>query len=90
MDTQPPQPGESRSDSSRLPGTISNTSLIGTQQERQRQLVHRDAANAATNNIPQDAHLKIVSKTVSSQNMTQQAVGCEYIHEKVNDPQSTV
>jgi len=47
MDTQPPQPGESRSESSRMAGATSYTSLIRTQQEYRHQLVHRDAADAA-------------------------------------------
>ena len=48
MDTQPTQPGESWSKSSRLAGAISNTAVIGTQQECRHQIIHREAANAAT------------------------------------------
>jgi len=84
MDTQPPQPGERRSKSSRLAGTRSDTSLIGTEQERRHQLVHRDAADAATRNIILDAHFTIVSRTGRSKNTKQHAVGDTYMHSMVN------
>jgi hypothetical protein len=90
MDTQPPQQGPSGSKSSRLPGTSSNTAVIGTQQERRHQLVHRDAANAATKNMTQDAHLNSVRETESSTNKKQQVFGGEYIHTVVNSRQFTV
>jgi len=90
METQPPQPAASRSKSSRLAGDTSNTSLIGTQQQRRHQLVHRDAADAATRNMTQDAHLKIVRKTASSKNKQQDAVGCKYMHILVNSRQLIV
>jgi len=61
-ETQPPQPGDSVSKSSRLVGATSNMSLIGTQQECRHQLVHCDAADAATRNMTQDAHLTVVWK----------------------------
>jgi len=48
MATQTPQPGNGRSELSRSTGTSSNTSLIGTQQERRHQLIHPDATNAGT------------------------------------------
>jgi len=79
MDTQPPPAGESGTNTSRLAGTTSNTEHLATQQVRRHRLVHRDAANAATNHMTQDAHLKIVCKTGSSKNKKQHAVGCEYI-----------
>jgi len=59
MGTQPPQPGLSWSESSRLAGALTNTSLIGTQKECRDQLVHRHAANAPTKNMTQEVHLKI-------------------------------
>jgi hypothetical protein len=90
MDTQPPQPGRSRSKSGGLAGASSNTSLIGTQQERRHQLVYREAADAATKHMTQEAHLKIVRKTGSSTNQKQHAVGCEYHHTVVNSHQLTV
>jgi len=90
MDTQPPLPGESGSKSSQWVGATSNTSLIGTQQDRRHQVVHRDAAIAATNHMTQDAHLQIVCKTGSSKNQTQHAVWCEDIHIEVHSCLLTV
>jgi len=90
IDTQPPQPGENKSESSRLTGTTSNPSLIGTQQEHGHQLVHRDGANAATNNMTQDAHFKIVSTTRRSKNKKQHAVGSEYVHNEGFSHQFTI
>jgi len=55
MDTQPPQPGESGSESSRLVGATSNRSLIGTQHKCGYELVHREVANAATKFLTKDA-----------------------------------
>ena len=54
--------------------------ILGTQQERRQKIVHRDAADAATKHMTQDAHLKIVRKTGSRRNKLQYAVGCEYLH----------
>jgi len=90
MNTQLPEPGLSESESSQLAGTSTNTSLIGIQQEWGHQLVNLDAANAATKNMTQDAHLRIVHKTGSSTNMTQHAVRCEYIRTGINGRQLTV
>jgi len=63
-----------------LAGATSNTEILGTQQERRPKLVHRDAADATTKHMTQDAHLKIIRKTGSRRNKKQHAVGCEYIH----------
>jgi len=90
MDTQSPPPGESGSNTGRLAGATTNTNILGTPQERSHKLVHRDAANAATKHMTQDAHLTIVCKTGSRKNKKQHAVGCEYIHIKVNGSQLTV
>jgi len=90
MDTQPPPLGESGWNTSQLAGATSNTEILGTQQECRHKLVHRDAANAATKHMTQDAHLKIVRKTGSSKNKKQHAVGCEYIHMEANGGQLTV
>jgi hypothetical protein len=90
MDTEPPQTGPSGSKSGRLAGALSNTSLIGTQQECRHQFFHREASDVATKHMTQHAHLKIVRKTGSSTNMKQHAVGCEYLHTMVNDRQLTV
>jgi len=89
MDTQPPPAGESGSNTGRLAGATSNTERLGTQQERRHTLVHRDAANVATKHITQDAHLKIVRKTGSSENKKQHAVGCRYILIVANGGQLT-
>ena len=80
MDTEPPPAGESGSNTGRLAGATSNTEILGTQQACRYKLVHRDAANAATKHMTQDAHLKIVRKTGSGRNQMQHVVGCEYIH----------
>jgi len=80
MDTQPPPPGESGSNTGRLAGATSNTEILGTQQERRHKLVHHEAADAATKHMTQDAHLKIACETGSRRNKKQHAVGCEYIH----------
>jgi len=90
MDTQPPPPGESGSNPGRLAGATSNTDNLGTLQECRHKLAHRDAANAATNHMTQDAHLKIVRKAGSRNNEQQHAVGCESIHIEAISGQLTV
>jgi len=73
-----------------LAGAKSNTEILSTQQDHRHKLVHRDAANAATKHMTQEAHLKIVRKTGSSKNKKQHAVGCENIHIQANGGQLTV
>jgi len=90
MDTKPPPLGESRSNTGRLAWATSTTEILGTQQERRRKLVYRDAAIVATKDVAQDEHSKIIHKTVISQNKKQHAVGCEYIHMEVNGSELTV
>ena len=90
MATQTPQPGENGTKPGGSTGITHNESLSGTQQECRHQLVHHDAVNAATKNMTQDVHLKIVRKTGSSNNKKQHAIGCEYIHIKVNHGQRIV
>jgi len=90
MDTQPPPPGESGSNTSRLAGATSITDILGTQHVRRHKLVHRDAANAATKHMTQDAHLNIVRKTGSRKSKQQHAVGCEYIRIETEGGQLTV
>jgi len=68
MDTQPPPPGESGSNTGRLAGPTSNTEILGTPQVHRYKLVHHDAANAATKHMTQDAHVKIVRETESRKN----------------------
>jgi len=67
-----------------------NTDILGTHQERRQKLVHRDAADAVTKHMTQDAQLNIVRKTSSRRNRKQHAVGCEYIHFDVISGQLTV
>jgi len=90
VEPQPLQPTSSRSKWSQLAGNTSNTSLIGTPQERRHHSVHRDAADAATRNMTQDAHLHIVRETGSSKNKQQHTVGCNYMHIVVNSRQLIV
>jgi hypothetical protein len=78
MDIQPPPSGESGSITGRLAGTTTNIDILGTEHERRHKLVHRDAADAATKHMTQDAHLKFVRKTGSRRNMKQHVVGCEH------------
>jgi hypothetical protein len=47
-------------------------------------LMYCNAGNAATKNMTQDVHLKIVSMTGSSTNKRQRTVGCEHTHTMVN------
>jgi len=90
MDTQPLPPGESGSNTGRFAGATSNTDILGTQQELRHNLVHRDAANAATKHMSQDVHLKIIRKTGCRKNMQQHAVGCECINIEAIGGQLTV
>jgi hypothetical protein len=90
METQPPQPGPSGSDSSRLTRASSNVSLIGALREPRHQSVHREAANAAKINMTQDAHLNIICKIGSSTHGKQHAVGCDYILTMVKCRQLTI
>jgi len=85
-----PQPGECRSWSSQSMVASSNVSLAGTQQQLRHQLVHRNAANAATENMTQDAYLKIIRYIGSSKNKMKHAIGCEYTHIAINVLQLTV
>jgi len=77
MAPQTPQHGLIESKSSRTAGASSNAPLVETQLHRRHQLVHRDAAIAATENMAQDAHLKKVRKTGCSNNRQQHAIGRE-------------
>jgi hypothetical protein len=90
MDTQPPPAGESGSNTGRLAGTRSTTTLLDTVQEHRHELVHRDAANVATKHMTQDVHSKIIRKTGSSKHKKEHAVGCEYILIVANGGQLTV
>jgi len=78
------------SESSRTTGTSSNLPLAETQQQRSDQLVHRKAAIAATDNLAQEAHLKIERKTRLSYIRKPHAIGCEYFHIDVEHGQLTI
>jgi len=80
MTTEIRQTGESGSELSETTGASFNASLESTQQQRRHQAVHLEAANVATQNMTQDAHLKIVCKTGSSTNKTQHTIVCEYVY----------
>jgi len=80
MAPQTPQPGVIESESSWTMCASSNAPLAETQQQCRHQLVHRDAAIAATEHMAQDADLKMVRKTRRSNNRKQHAIGCEYLH----------
>jgi len=58
MAPQTPQPGVIESKSSQTTGTSPTAPLAETQQQRRDQLIHRNAAIAATKYMAQDAHLK--------------------------------
>jgi len=90
MDTQPPPPGDSRSNTGRLVGATTNTDILGTPQEGRHKIVHRDGTYTATKYMTQDTHLKIIRKTGRRKNMKQHAVGCEYIHIEAKGSQLTV
>jgi len=84
------QPGAIVAESSRTTGALCNTPPGETQQQRRHQLVHRDAAIVATENIAQDAHVKTVPTTGSKKNEKQHAIGCESIDISVDDSQLTI
>jgi len=73
------QPGAIEAESSRKTGTSNSAPPSETQQQRRHQLVRRDAAIVATDNMTQDAHSKVVRTSGSSKNTQQHAVGCESI-----------
>ena len=58
MAPQTPHPSVIQSESSRTAAALSNTPLAETPLQCRHQLVHRDAAIAATENMAQEAHLE--------------------------------
>jgi len=80
MAMQTAHKGQSGSELSETIGASFNASLEGTQQRRRHQAVHREAANVATENMTQDAHLKIVWITGRGTHKKQHAIGCGYFH----------
>jgi len=83
------EPGAIEAESSRTTGASNNAVPSETQNQRRHRLVHRDAAVVDTENMTQDADLKIVIKTGFSKNKKQQAIGCESIHINVVQGQLT-
>jgi len=90
MPPHSPQPGVPESESSRRTGGSLNAPLVEAQQQCRHQLVHHNAAIAATKNMAQDAHLKIVSKTICINNREQHVTGCEYLNINVEGSQLTI
>jgi hypothetical protein len=68
------QSGVIQSELSRTAGASSNAPLAEIQLQRRHQLVHHDAAIAATENMAQEEHLKKVYQTERSNNMQQRAI----------------
>jgi hypothetical protein len=90
MDTLPHLAGETGLNTGRLAGATLYTDTLRAQLEPRHKLVHRNAANADTKHMTQDAHLKIVRKTGNRKNKKQPAVGCEYIRMEAIGGQFTV
>ena len=84
------QPGAIEAELSWTTGGSNNAPPSETQQQLRHQLVHRDAAIVATENMTQDAHLRIVRQTGSSKNTKQHAIRCDSIYIDVDDGQQTV
>jgi len=59
-----------------MAGASSNAPLAETQLQCRHQLVNRDAAIAATENMAHEAHLKKLCKTGRSYNRLRHAIGC--------------
>jgi len=87
MDPETLPPGAIGAESSLTTGTSPNAPLGQTLHQLRYQLVHRDAAIVATENMSLDAHLKTVAQTASSKNKKQRANGSESIHICVNHGQ---
>ena len=78
-----------QSESSRTTGSSSDARLAETQHQRGHQLVHRNAAIVATDNIAQDKLFKNVHITGLSNNGQQHAIGCEKLHINIERSQLT-
>jgi len=63
-----PQHGASGSELSRPTAASTNAPHTETQQQCRQQLIHRDTANAATENMTQDALFKMVLEARSCEN----------------------
>jgi len=64
--------------------------IAETQQQCRHQLMHHNAATTATENITQDANVKMVYPTVSNKNQKQHSIWCEVIHIKLDGGQLTL
>jgi len=73
-----------------MTGALTNAPPGATQQQHRHQLVYRDTAIVAAENITPDPHLTKVCKTASSKNKKQRATGCESIHIDVDNGQPTI
>jgi hypothetical protein len=71
------QSGVIQSQLSRTMGASSNPPLAESQLQCRHQLVHRDAAIAATKNMAHDLHLNKVRKTGLNNNRQQYAFRCD-------------
>jgi len=78
MAPQTPHHAESGTESSSTMRAYLNMPPAETQLKHRHHLAHRDAANAATENMTLDAQLGIEHKSGSSKNKKQHATGCEY------------
>jgi len=90
MAPQTPQPGVIQSEMSRTAGASSNAPMAVTQLQRRHQLVHRDAAIAATENMAKDAHLKKVRKPGLTNDRQQHAIRCAWLHIDIEGSQLTI
>jgi len=75
-----PQTGATVSESSRATDASSNAPPGEAQLYVRHQLVHCDAAIAATENITHNAHLKMIRHSRSSTKRKQHAIRCEQLH----------
>jgi len=87
MAPQTPQHSELGTESSRTTSASSNTPPAETQLQCRHDLAHRNASNAATENMTLDAQLNIVRQTGSGKNKKQHAIRCEYSRIEVDDRQ---
>jgi len=73
-----------------MTGTSSNAPHPETQLQLGQNLVHRDAANAATESMTLNTKLKIVHDSRSSKKKKQHVIGCEYCRIEVAGRQAMI
>ena len=71
-------------------GASSNMPPAETQLQPRKHLVHRNTANAATENMTLDIQLRIVRKTGSGKHRKQDAIGSKCSHIEVHGHQSMI